>query len=126
MCKAVRRFPVLVIAIALGAVSPAWAVPQCVPLAKLKMQFDKETRFTKLTPGQTNFARGGYIATPPVNGKPPAGDTAMLATHDGERGGVILWMRGSLVCEPTPIPQAFLDAMKGVKTGPLDTDGDEI
>ena len=104
----------------------ASAAPHCAPLANLKKQFGKETHFTRLTPGQTNFARGGYIATPPVNGRFPDGDAAMLATHDGDGGGVILWMHGAMVCEPTPVPEAFVKAMKGIKTGPTDADGDEI
>ena len=44
------------------------AQPHCVPLAKVKSGFDqKTTHFTLLSPGQTNFARGGYVATPPIN-----------------------------------------------------------
>jgi hypothetical protein len=106
--------------------SPALAEPHCATLEHLKTQFGKKTHFAILTPGQLNFALGGYIATPPVNGKFPNGDHAILATHEGDEGGVILWMRGSLVCEPTPVPEAFVRAMKHMKTGPVDDDGNEI
>jgi hypothetical protein len=100
--------------------------PHCAPFEKIKKDFDSKTHFTTLTPGQLNFARGGYVATPPINGKMPAGDSAMLATHDGDEGGVILWMRGRLVCEPTPVPGSFIRAMNGIRTGALDSDGNEI
>ena len=109
-------------------VSSAFAAngPHCAPFETIKKDFDSKTHFTALTPGQLNFARGGYVATPPINGKMPAGDSAMLATHDGDEGGVILWMRGRLVCEPTPVPGSFIRAMNGIRTGALDSDGNEI
>jgi hypothetical protein len=122
-----KRLAIVFLALALE-MSPAWAAdkPHCQPLSALKKALDAQTHYAPLTPGQLNFARGAYIATPPLNGKMPAGDTALLATHDGEPGGVILWMRGPLVCEPTPIPDLFITAMKAVKTGALDPDGNEV
>lgn len=116
------------LALVLG-MSPAFAHSECTSLAKIKADFDKAdkgTRFTRLTPGQFNFARGGYIATPPIDGKLPEGDAAVLATHAGQKGGVILWLKGQMVCLPTPVPQEFINAMKGVKTGPVDSEGEEI
>jgi hypothetical protein len=104
----------------------AQAAPECKPLAKVKAMFDATTHFTPLTPGQINFARGAYVATPPVSDRLPAGDAAILAEHDGDKGGVILWTRGPLVCEPTPVGDSFIKAMKKIKTGALDADGGEI
>ena len=113
------------VALALSTTS-ALAAPECALIDTIKKDFDAKTHFAPLTPGQLNFARGAYVATPPVNGKMPAGDSALLATHEGDKSGVVLWMRGRFVCEPMPVSGAFIKAMKQIKTGALNSDGNEI
>jgi hypothetical protein len=110
-----------------GAASAAGRdTPHCMPIAKLKADFDAKTRFTTLTPGQFHFVEGVYVGSPTTPEGLPPGDGAMLARHDGDKDGVIVWIRGSLACTPLPIPEKLIKLMGAIKTGALDDNGDEL
>jgi hypothetical protein len=98
----------------------------CKPIAKLKADFDEHTHFTPLSPGQFHFVEGVYVGSPSTPEGLPPGDGALLATHDGDKDGVIVWTRGALACSPLPVPEKLIKLMNGIKTGALDDDGQEL
>ena len=98
----------------------------CTALAKIKAQLADGTTLTALTPGQWNFLRGFYLGAPPTLQGTIPGSGAMLLERKGAKDGVIVWTRGKLACQPFPVPAAFVDALKGSKTGPLAADGTEL
>lgn len=100
--------------------------PPCRPLAKLLADFDAKTHFAALTPGQFHFAEGLYVASPTTPDGLPPGDGALLATHDGAKGGVIIWTRGPLACAPILINEKLIKLISSVKTGALDGEGNEL
>ena len=76
--------------------------------------------------GQFNFLRGFYMGVPPtLEGKIPR-TGAFLFVHQGDKGGVIVWTLGSLACQPTTVPPAFVAAMKASATGILEADRNEL
>ncbi len=115
-------------------VDPGWATPiaagapkpPCKALAKLKSDFDAHTHWTALSPGQFHFVEGVYVGSPSTPEGLPPGDGALLAQHDGEKDGVIVWTRGPLACMPLPIPEKLIKIISSIKTGALDDDGDEL
>ena len=106
-----------------GARTPA---PRCKPIVKLKADFDEHTHFTTLSPGQFHFVEGVYVGSPATPEGLPPGDGALLAQHDGDKDGVIVWTRGALACAPLPIPEKLIKLIDAVKTGALDDDGQEL
>ena len=100
--------------------------PPCKPLAKLWAEFDSKTHFTTLTPGQFHFVEGLYVGSPTTPDGLPPGDSALLATHDGAKNGIIIWIRGPLACAPIPINEKLIDLIAGIKTGALDGEGNEL
>jgi hypothetical protein len=104
----------------------AASAPHCKALVKLKADFDEHTHFTQLSPGQFHFIEGIYVGSPSTPEGLPPGDGALLATHDGDRDGVIVWTRGTLACAPLPIPEKLIKLMGAIKTGALDGDGNEL
>ena len=96
------------------------------PLAKLRIDFDAKTHFTMLTPRQFHFVEGIYVGSPTTPGGLPAGDGALLATHDGAQNGIILWTVGPLVCRPIPISEKLIKLITDIKTGALDAAGNEL
>ena len=100
--------------------------PPCKPLAKLWAEFDSKTHFTTLTPGQFHFVEGLYVGSPTTPDGLPPGDSALLATHDGAKNGIIIWIRGPLACSPIPINEKLIDLIAGIKSGALDGEGNEL
>ena len=100
--------------------------PHCKPILKLKADFDEHTHFTKLSPGQFHFVEGVYVGSPATPEGLPPGDGALLAQHEGDKDGVIVWTRGALACAPLPIPEKLIKLMGAIKTGALDDDGQEL
>jgi hypothetical protein len=100
--------------------------PLCRALAKLKSDFDAHTHWTTLSLGQFHFVEGVYVGSPSTPEGLPPGDGALLAQHDGERDGVIVWTRGPLACMPLPIPEKLIKIISSIKTGALDDEGDEL
>jgi hypothetical protein len=98
----------------------------CKPLAKLQVDFDANTHFTTLTPGQFHFVEGIYVGSPRTPEGLPPGDGALLATHDGDKNGVILWTRGPLACGPIPISEKLIKLIASIKTGAIDDEGNEL
>ncbi len=101
-------------------------VPHCKPIVKLKADFDQHTHFTALSTGQFHFVEGVYVGSPSTPEGLPPGDGALLATHDGDKNGVIVWTRGTLACGPLPIPEKLIKLIDAVKTGALDENGEEL
>jgi hypothetical protein len=104
------------------ASSPA----HCKALVKLKADFDAKTHWMQLSPGQFHFVEGVYVGSPSTPDGLPPGDGAVLAQHDGDKDGVIVWTRGPLACAPLAIPEKLIKLMGAIKTGPLDDNGDEL
>jgi hypothetical protein len=100
--------------------------PHCKPIVKLKADFDEHTHFTKLSPGQFHFVEGVYVGSPATPEGLPPGDGALLAQHDGDKDGVIVWTRGALACAPLPIPEKLIKLMGAIKMGALDDDDQEL
>lgn len=98
----------------------------CKALARLKSEFDAHTHWTVLSPGQFHFVEGLYVGSPSTPEGLPPGDGALLARHDGEKDGVIVWTRGPLACMPLPIPEQLIKIISSIKTGELDDDGNEL
>ncbi len=99
----------------------------CKPLAKLWGDFDAESHFTTLTPGQFHFVEGIYVGSPTTPGGLPPGDGALPATlHDGAQNGIILWTVGPLVCRRLPISEKLIKLITDIKTGALDAAGNEL
>jgi hypothetical protein len=100
--------------------------PPCKPLAKLLADFDAKTHFAVLTPGQFHFAEGLYVASPTTPDGLPPGNGALLATHDGAHVGIVIWTRGPLACAPIPINEKLMKLFSSIKTGLLDSEGNEL
>jgi hypothetical protein len=98
----------------------------CKPLDKLRAELDSKTRLTKLTPGQFHFVEGLYVGSPMTPDGLPPGDSALLATHDGAKNGIIIWTRGRLACAPISVSEKLINLIASIKTGALDGEGDEL
>jgi hypothetical protein len=107
---------------ALAAGSEKAPMPSCTPLARFRANnsSDPKSHLVKLTPGQFHFVEGFYIASPSTPPGLPPGDGALLATYDGERGGVIVWTRGTLACNPIPINEKLIMLISSIKSGKLE------
>jgi hypothetical protein len=99
---------------------------RCKALVKLKADFDAKTHWTQLSPGQFHFVEGVYVGSPSTPEGLPPGDGAVLAQHDGDKDGVIVWTRGPLACAPLPIPEKLIKLMGAIKSGAPDDNGDEL
>ncbi len=100
--------------------------PPCKTLAKLRADFDGQTHFSALTPGQFHFVQGLYVGSPSTPDGLPPGDGALLATHDGTKNGMIIWTHGALACAPISINEKLVKLITSIRTGPLDGQGDEL
>jgi hypothetical protein len=112
---------------ALAAGSERAPPPSCMPLAEFKADSssDPKTHLVKLTAGQFYFVEGLYVGSPATPPGLPPGDSALLATHDGEHGGVIVWTRGTHACAPIPVDEKLLRLIASIKTGRLEELPDE-
>jgi hypothetical protein len=100
--------------------------PLCTPLTRFRANnTDPKSHLAKLTPGQFHFVEGFYIASPSTPPGLPPGDGALLATYDGERGGVLIWTRGTLACNPIPIAEKLVVLISSIKSGKLEGLPDE-
>jgi len=95
-----------------GGAPPA---PRCMPMEKLKASFDGHTHFTPLSASQFHFVEGVYVGSPATPEGLPPGDGALLAQHDGDKDGVIIWTRGKLACAPLPIPEKLINLLGEVR-----------
>ncbi len=102
-------------------------VARCQSLARLKKDLANE-KITGLTPGQFHFAQGVYVGSPATPAGLPPGDGALLVQHPGNADvAVLIWTRGErLACLADPIPGSLAKLIVGIKSGPLDDDGNEM
>ncbi len=93
--------------------------PHCMSLAKAQKAAGKDTTITALTPAQFHFLQGMYVALPTTPDGLPPGDGALILTRDKGEEGIILWTRGVLACDPTPIGHAskLMKILADVKAG---------
>jgi hypothetical protein len=114
-----RTLAILTATLALGgsALAAERAQVPCKALAKLKTEADAKTHFATLTIGQYHFAAGLYVASPSTPAGMPPGDGAILVTHDGDKNGMIVWMRGPLACGPIQVDDRLIKMLTGVRTG---------
>lgn len=99
---------------ALAAEKP---IAPCKALAKLEASLDAKTHAAPLTEGQFHFIEGVYVGSPMTPDGLPPGAGALIITHDGDAGGLIVWTRGALACAPSPVNDKLLNLMQAVKTG---------
>lgn len=102
--------------------------PRCMSLEKAQKLVGKSASVRPMTPIQFRFLQGFYVAQPTTPPGLPPGDGALLLTADSGDGGAILWTRGKLVCDPTPLAgdiKEFLKVLAGVKAG-AGADGDDL
>jgi hypothetical protein len=83
----------------------------------------RQTR-SKIPPTRVGAQRGaGHSKTKPQT---PADDAPPVQLHaDGDQEGQIFWTGGASR-HPTAMHKAFIAALKQVKTGKFDADGDEL
>jgi hypothetical protein len=104
--------------------------PHCEAIDAMKASA-KDAKFTVLTPGQTHFLQGFYVASPitPPGGMPPGDGAILIEKHDYT--GVI-WTSGKQACVteivfdvehhmaaymPLPIDPKLRAMLDAVKTG---------
>ena len=105
---------------------PALADEKCTSMAQLKKQIGDGVTVTSLSPGQMNWLRGFWMGRPPTLQGAYPGTGAILLQHAGDKGGMLVWTKGSLACAPAPVPPEFVAAIQNTKTGAVDADGQEI
>jgi len=81
-----------------------------------KKAFDHKTRFEVLSPGAFHVMEGIYIRSPETPPGLPPGDGAILVTHRGDKGGLLIWTHGDQGCAPLAIPQAIIAILAGIRT----------
>jgi hypothetical protein len=89
---------------------------RCYPIADIKNAIaGAGGRLIQLTPEQFQFARGLFVAAPPVSTALPPGDHALLG-EIGDRTG-LLFIDGDNACDagplPTPLRRMLLDVGAG-------------
>jgi hypothetical protein len=109
----------------LAASAHAGDGPRCISLAKAQKAAGKDTTITALSPAQFHFLQGMYVALPTTPEGLPPGDGALILTRDKGEQGLILWTRGVLACDPTPIghPEKLMKILADVKAGAASGDG---
>ena len=88
--------------LASGSAFAAQSSPHCGTIADAKAGAPAGAKFTVMAPGQVNFLRGFYVASPvtPGDGLPP-GDGALLM--EIENHSMVIWTRGNKEACITPI-----------------------
>jgi hypothetical protein len=125
--KALMFRTALAVGLTLAFGSVQAAETRCKPLAKFKADFaDAKTHMVQLTSGQFHFVEGIYVGNPTTPDGLPPGDGAMIVTHDGDDGGIIVWTHGALACAPIPIDEKIMKLMAAIKTGAVDGEGNEL
>ena len=88
----------------------------CYPLTELLAFLDRAGgRLIQLKPPQFQFARGVYVATPPVSTALPPGDRGALAVVDDRNE--LFFLDGDIACDagalPSPLWRMVLDIADG-------------
>jgi hypothetical protein len=68
-------------------------------------------KWIALTPKQFQFMRGVYVLNPNTPPGLPFGESAVLASVPGDKGGVIFFIDGDKACTPMPIPPALIEML---------------
>jgi len=103
--------------------------PHCMKIEEFKKQFDAKTHFEVLGPGAFHFVEGLYVGSPATPEGMPPGDGAIIATHKGAPGGILIWTHRDEACAPLPINAKLVRLIPGIKTAPGETaedNGDEL
>lgn len=116
----------LLSASAWAANAPPKPRPVCETLAKVKTEFPEGATFTKLTPGQYNFARGVYVISPDTQPGLPPGKSALLVMPKGSKNGALIWMDNDKACNPMLAPEMLIKMIMEIVTGPTDEEGNEL
>jgi hypothetical protein len=106
--------------------APKPPAPICKSLAKLKTETASGAHFIVLSTGQFHFSEGLWVGSPTTPDGLPPGDGAVLVSHDGTPGAMLVWTRGSLACSPIVVPDKLIKIIQGIKTGTIDSNGDEL
>jgi hypothetical protein len=114
-----RAIAATALLIASGSGVYAAEAPHCMSLAKAQKEAGKGTTVMALSPAQFHFMQGMYVALPTTPEGLPPGDGALILTRDKGEQGLILWTRGVLACDPTPIghPAELMKILADVKAG---------
>ena len=89
--------------------------PVCTTLDKIQAHFEPNSYvITSLTNSQYHFLQGIYVLSPETPSGLPPGDSALLFTFDNNKsiGGIIVWINGTLGCDPLKITKNLIDLLK--------------
>ncbi|MDR3464220.1 MAG: hypothetical protein P4L76_18100 [Beijerinckiaceae bacterium] len=92
----------------------------CQPLAKLEAEAKSAggSPFAHATDAQWQFARGLYVATPPVSSEFPPGDSAMISTFpDGS--AQVLFIDDGEACNQMMLAKRFAALVMGAGAGDI-------
>lgn len=110
------------------ALSQPTSPQQCLSVDKDRLaQALADGQAVELTPSQLNFARGIYVASPPVTEKLPQGSGAVLLsqTSDGE-DSMIIFLDGLDSCERIRISQSLRSLIEKIGKGEVAHRGDGV
>ena len=91
--------------------------PKCDTLENVQKLVSRAGSSTirSLKPAQFNFLQGIYAMAPDTPPGLPPGEDALLLTRDNdEDNGYVLWVRGTLVCDPWLIPKKLIELIDEV------------
>lgn len=94
--------------------------PQCASIDHLK----DVAKVVELDPSQFNFARGLYVAVPPVSHTLPPGDHAVLATAGG--AAMIAIIDGDRTCARLLLSRSALEEIMAVGRGDVTHGGEGL
>ena len=99
-------------------------VNRCVDVSVPKKAIEAHNgRWIELTSDQWEFLRGIYAMNPLTPPGLPYGDRAVLATVEGNSGGLIFFVDGDKACTPMQAPGTLLSMMDDVATAKINHEG---
>jgi hypothetical protein len=101
-------------------VSAARCVDASVPK---KMVEARNGKWIRVTQEQWQFLRGIYAMNPLTPPGLPFGDAAVLATVEGNAGGLVFFIDGDKACTPMAVPDKLLEMMDDVATAKISHEG---
>jgi hypothetical protein len=95
----------------------------CHPWAILRHSIEAASgTIIELDAEQFNFARGAFMASPPVSFQLPPGDRAVMATVQGRAG--ILFLDGDAACDAGALPPGWDQVIRNLGEGASSHVGD--
>ena len=99
-------------------------VARCVDAAVPKKMIEaRNGKWIRVTQEQWQFLRGIYAMNPLTPPGLPFGDAAVLATVEGNAGGLVFFIDGDKACTPMAVPDKLLEMMDDVATAKISHEG---